>query len=159
VAITHLAFQVMVGCGTVMFAVALWALLRIAREPRVSTPRHGRQRPSAALRGGDAMLAGSPRFLRALVLTAPLGFLAIEAGWVVTEVGRQPWIVYGLVRTAEAVTPMPGLVVPFLGFTMLYLGLALSVVFLLKRQIFTVGTPAPSSGFTTEYPSLGRQPA
>ena len=37
--------------------------------------------------------------------------IAIEAGWVVTEVGRQPWIVYNIVRTADAVTPMPGLVV------------------------------------------------
>ena len=46
-----------------------------------------------------------------------MGFIAIEAGWTVTEVGRQPWIVYGVLRTADAVTPMPGLIVPFLGFT------------------------------------------
>ena len=45
--------------------------------------------------------------------SAPLGFIAIEAGWTVTEVGRQPWVVYGVLRTADAVTPMPGLVVPF----------------------------------------------
>jgi cytochrome d ubiquinol oxidase subunit I len=42
------------------------------------------------------------------VLASPLGLLAIEAGWTVTEVGRQPWIIQGVLRTAEAVTPMPG---------------------------------------------------
>ncbi len=41
-----------------------------------------------------------------------MGFIAIEAGWTVTEVGRQPWIIYGVLRTADAVTPMPGLIVP-----------------------------------------------
>ena len=43
------------------------------------------------------------RLLRALICTAPLGFIAVEAGWVVTEVGRQPWIIYGIMRTSEAV--------------------------------------------------------
>jgi cytochrome bd ubiquinol oxidase subunit I len=94
-----------------------------------------------------------------IALATPLGFIAIEAGWTVTEVGRQPWIIQGFVRTADAVTPMPGLVVPFLVFTALYVGLAISVVFLLYRQIFKVGTPAPSSGFTTEYPSAYRATA
>ena len=45
-------------------------------------------------------------FLRALVAAGPFGFLAIEAGWTVTELGRQPWIIYGVMRTEEAVTPM-----------------------------------------------------
>jgi cytochrome bd-type quinol oxidase subunit 1 len=58
--------------------------------------------------------------LRALVAPAPMGFICTEAGWVVTEVGRQPWVIYGVLRTAEAVTPMPGLVVPFATFTLLY---------------------------------------
>jgi Cytochrome bd-type quinol oxidase, subunit 1 len=53
----------------------------------------------------------------------------------VTEVGRQPWIITGLVRTRDAVTPMPGIVVPFLLFTLLYVGLAAAVVWLLYRQI------------------------
>jgi cytochrome bd ubiquinol oxidase subunit I len=73
--------------------------------------------------------------LRALVAAGPLGFIAIEAGWAVTEVGRQPWIIYGLVRTADAVTPMPGLVVPFLTFTLLYIFLAIVVIVLLWRQV------------------------
>jgi cytochrome d ubiquinol oxidase subunit I len=70
-----------------------------------------------------------------LVLCGPLGFLALEAGWVVTEVGRQPWIVYGIVRTADAVTPMPGLITTFITFTILYLFLAVIVVWLLWRQV------------------------
>jgi cytochrome d ubiquinol oxidase subunit I len=53
----------------------------------------------------------------------------------VTEVGRQPWIIYGVMRTAEAVTPMPGLVVPFVTFTVLYIFLAVITVFLLLRQV------------------------
>jgi cytochrome bd ubiquinol oxidase subunit I len=70
-----------------------------------------------------------------VALGAPFGFLAIEAGWTVTEVGRQPWIVYGTLRTADAVTPMPGLIVPFLGFSLLYCFLGVIVVWLLYRQI------------------------
>jgi cytochrome bd ubiquinol oxidase subunit I len=64
-----------------------------------------------------------------------MGFIAIEAGWTVTEVGRQPWIIHGVLRTADAVTPMPGLIVPFLLFTLLYCFLGIIVVWLLYRQI------------------------
>ncbi len=64
-----------------------------------------------------------------------MGFIATEAGWVVTEVGRQPWIVQGVLRTADAVTPMPGLVVPFVLFSLLYVFLGVIVVYLLRRQI------------------------
>jgi cytochrome d ubiquinol oxidase subunit I len=59
--------------------------------------------------------------------------VAIEAGWVVTEVGRQPWIIYHLVRTKDAVTPMPGLGYPLAAFTALYLFLAVIVLVLLRR--------------------------
>ena len=156
VLVTHLAFQVMVACGSLMALVAVWALVRMVRQPRVELRKSGRARPSAAMRGSAAQLADAPRFLQAVALAMPLGFIAIEAGWVVTEVGRQPWIIYGITRTADAVTPMPGLVIPFVVFTVLYIGLAISVVFLLYRQIFRVTLPMPSSGFTTEYPSLGR---
>jgi cytochrome d ubiquinol oxidase subunit I len=73
--------------------------------------------------------------LGAIALSAPMGFIAIEAGWTVTEVGRQPWIIYGILRTADAVTPMPGLVVPFVLFTLLYCLLGVIVAWLLYRQI------------------------
>jgi cytochrome d ubiquinol oxidase subunit I len=60
----------------------------------------------------------------------------------VTEVGRQPWVIYGYMRTAEAVTPMPGLVVPFTTFTLLYIFLSVILVFLLRRQ-FLETAPRP----------------
>ena len=115
VAVVHLAFQVMVACGLAMAATALlggWLYVRRRALP-------------------DA-----PWYLRLVTLCGPLGFVAIEAGWTVTEVGRQPWIIHGVMRTSEAVTPMPHLVVPFATFTVLYFFLALVVGVLLRRQVF-----------------------
>ncbi len=51
----------------------------------------------------------------------PMGFIAVEAGWTVTEVGRQPWIIYGIMKTADAVTPMPGIIYSFYLFTAIYI--------------------------------------
>jgi cytochrome d ubiquinol oxidase subunit I len=121
VPIVHLAFQIMVALGTFLALVGVWTGI-------------------LALRRRD--LCAEPWLLRALALAAPMGFVAIEAGWTVTEVGRQPWIVYGVLRTADAVTPMPGLIVPFLGFTLLYCFLGVIVVWLLYRQI--IRSPRPT---------------
>ena len=112
--IVHIAFQVMVGLGILMALIALWGAFLWWRNHR---------------------LPDGKWFLRSLVIATPAGILAIEAGWTVTEVGRQPWIIYGIMRTSEAVTPMPGLIVPFLLFTLLYLFLAVVVVWLLIRQV------------------------
>jgi cytochrome d ubiquinol oxidase subunit I len=57
-----------------------------------------------------------------------------DAGWVVTELGRQPWIIYGVMRTQEAVTPMPKIAIPFVIFTLIYVFLSVALVFLLRRQ-------------------------
>lgn len=114
VAIVHIAFQVMVAAGTAMMLVALWAAWIAWRRKA---------------------MPDSKWFLRALIAASPLGFVAIETGWTLTEVGRQPWIINGVMRTSEAVTPMPGLVIPFLMFTLLYIVLAVVVVWLLKRQV------------------------
>ena len=114
VPIVHLAFQIMVALGTYLALVSLWV-------------------GWTALRGRD--LVANRRLLQAVVLGSPMGFIAIEAGWTVTEVGRQPWIIHGVLRTADAVTPMPGLIVPFLLFTLLYCFLGVIVVWLLYRQI------------------------
>jgi cytochrome d ubiquinol oxidase subunit I len=114
VAIVHLAFDVMIGCGSILAAVTVlggWLAWRRRQAPVV------------------------PGYLRLVILCGPLGMLAIEAGWTVTEVGRQPWIVRGFLRTAEAVTPMPWLWVPFTLFTLLYVMLAVIVVVLLRRQV------------------------
>jgi len=117
----HFAFQVMVGLGTAMALVSLWAIIAALRRRDLTTRRW---------------------LLHALVVVAPFGFLATEAGWMVTEIGRQPWIIQGVLLTRDAVTPMPGLIVPFLLFTLLYCGLGAIVVVLLVRQI--VSTPGTS---------------
>lgn len=117
VAIVHIAFQIMVACGVAMMLISLWGAWRYLRGRRNRT------------------WLNSKWFLRALIAAAPLGFIGIETGWIVTEVGRQPWIIYGVMRTSEAVTPMPGLIVPFITFTVLYIFLALVTVWLLLRQV------------------------
>lgn len=119
VAVVHFAFQIMVGCGMLMVLLTLWGGWRWWRTRRRE----------------NKTWHDSKWFLKALVIAIPLGFIAIETGWVVTEVGRQPWIIYGIMRTSEAVTPMPGLIVPFLTFTILYIFLAIITVWLLLRQV------------------------
>lgn len=107
--VVHVCFQIMVMTGG---AMALLAVLAISL---------------ARSRGLERTW-----FLRLVVLCGPLGFIATEAGWVTTEVGRQPWVVYGLIRTHDTVTTMPGLHVPFVLFTALYLALAWAVVMLMR---------------------------
>jgi len=114
VAIVHVAFQVMVASGLAMAAVALLG---------------------AGLAWRRRGIPDAPWFLALVAGCGPLGFLGLEAGWTVTEVGRQPWIIQGVMRTAQAVTPVPHLVVPFAIFTALYLFLGVTVVFLLRRQV------------------------
>jgi cytochrome bd ubiquinol oxidase subunit I len=114
VLITHVAFQVMVALGSYLVLVSLWIVWCRIRKRSISEQR---------------------RLLAAIVIATPMGFIATEAGWVVTEVGRQPWIVQGVFRTADAVTTMPGLVVPFLLFTLLYIFLGVIVAYLLYAQI------------------------
>jgi cytochrome d ubiquinol oxidase subunit I len=130
VAIVHTAFQVMVALGLYLAVVGLWVGWRTLRRQDLVADRW---------------------LLRALVLAGPMGFVAIEAGWTVTEVGRQPWVVYQVMRTADAVTPMPGLMVPFAVFTLLYCVLGLIVAWLLYRLVFQ-GPPLEPAG----RPSTGR---
>jgi cytochrome d ubiquinol oxidase subunit I len=114
VAITHLAFQVMVATGTYLAVLGVIVAVLAIRKRDLVERRW---------------------LMRALVVAAPLGFVAVEAGWIVTEIGRQPWIIYNVLRTADAVTPMPGLVIPFLLFTLLYVFLGVIVAWLLYRQV------------------------
>ena len=73
----HFGLQVMVGLGTVMAIVALWSLVVMVRRRDVAANR---------------------MLLRTLAIITPFGFIATEAGWTVTEVGRQPWVVQGVLR-------------------------------------------------------------
>ncbi len=123
VRVVHWSFDLMVLSGFALLAVAGWSgWVWLRRGP----------------------LADHPWLLRTVVAAGPLGFVAIEAGWVVTEAGRQPWIIYNVMRTADAVTPVPGIAVPFAVFTVLYVFLACVVFVLLRRQFLeTAGTQSP----------------
>jgi cytochrome d ubiquinol oxidase subunit I len=114
VVLVHLAFQLMVGCGTLLAALAVAAGVTAWRQRGVPDRRW---------------------LLRCLVAAAPLGIIALESGWSVTELGRQPWIIQGVMRTADAVTPMPGLTTPFATITAVYLALGAIVVYLLRRHV------------------------
>ncbi|MDG3003865.1 cytochrome ubiquinol oxidase subunit I [Paludisphaera mucosa] len=113
VRVVHLSFQVMVACGMAMAGVSLWAGLSWWRSRSVPTAR---------------------AFLWAVALASPLGMIAIEAGWTVTEVGRQPWIIHDVMRTTDAVTSVPGLGISLAVYTVLYAGLGWIVVMLLLHQ-------------------------
>ncbi|KIA91546.1 cytochrome BD ubiquinol oxidase subunit I [Pedobacter kyungheensis] len=114
VAVTHYAFQVMVGIGTLLMLIALVYFFNLVKK---------------------RSLLEQPWLLKLFVMAIPLGYIALEAGWVVTEVGRQPWIIYGIMRTKDAVTPMPGIAYSFYIFSAIYFSLSIIVTFLLYRQI------------------------
>lgn len=118
VAITHYAFQVMVGLGMAMMAISFLYFLALWKKKK---------------------WLQSDWLLKLFVAATPLGFIAVEAGWTVTEVGRQPWIIYNVMRTADAVTPMPGIGYSFYLFTAMYVSLGFIVTFMLYRQIKMVG--------------------
>jgi len=113
VPVVHYAFQVMVGCGVIMMLISFAFFIALLKKRWFY----------------------SGWLPKLFVLALPLGFIAVEAGWTVTEVGRQPWIIQGIMRTSEAVTPMPGIAWSFYLFALVYLSLSIAVVFLLHRQI------------------------
>jgi cytochrome bd ubiquinol oxidase subunit I len=132
--IAHPAFQLMVGAGFAMMGLGLlfWWLWWRGRPADHPEPAGGRvRRPDFTQRRWLLWL---------LVLASPLGFLALEAGWIVTEVGRQPWIAYGIMRTRDAVTPAQEVGLSLAAFTGLYLGLTAVLIFLLRRMAGTGGT-------------------
>jgi cytochrome d ubiquinol oxidase subunit I len=114
VRVVHPAFQVMVACGVAMAAVTVWGAWLAWKRRAVPV---------------DGL------FLWAVVATASLGVLAVEAGWTVTEVGRQPWTIHGVLRTAEAVTNARGLWISLVVYTLLYLMLG-GIVVMLLLQLF-----------------------
>jgi cytochrome d ubiquinol oxidase subunit I len=110
--LVHLAFQAMVAIGFGLLGLGIWAGVVALRRRR---------------------LPGSRWFLRAAVAAGPAAFLAIEAGWIVTEVGRQPWIVQNVMRTSEAVTSRPGIGIHLAATIAIYLALAAACAYLLVR--------------------------
>jgi cytochrome bd ubiquinol oxidase subunit I len=110
--VVHLSFQLMVACGFAMLGVAGWFALAWWRR---RAPPEGRW------------------FLIAAALCGPAAVLALESGWTTTEVGRQPWVVYGVLRTADAVNPAPGLTVGLIVVVAVYTALTAATVYVLRR--------------------------
>ena len=111
----------MVGIGTFLIGLSVWYWLRRRRQG--NDPAHP-----------DRLT------LVALVAAGPLAFLANELGWMVTEFGRQPWVIYGVLRTDRAITTAPGLGAIFAGFALVYVVLSAMTVWLLRR--LATGAPA-----------------
>ncbi|GIF48317.1 cytochrome bd-I ubiquinol oxidase subunit 1 apoprotein [Asanoa ferruginea] len=89
----------------------------------------------------------TPWFYRAVVLCAPLSIVALLAGWITTEVGRQPWVVYGYMRTEEAVTGASGVPVGYGVLAAVYLALVIAVIWILVRL---ARSPMPSTPEDTD---------
>lgn len=116
----HLAFDTMVGIGSLLLVLALWAGWSWWRR---------RSLPEGRL------------FLLLTLVAGPLASIALEAGWMTTEVGRQPWIVYGIMRVDQAVNPAPGL---WLGLPVLIViyGALTAVLYVVLRRLAAVPLPS-----------------
>ena len=112
VGIVRNSFQLMVGIGTLLATLAAVFLITWLRRRRL--PR-------------------SKWFYRAVVAAGPAALVALISGWIVTEVGRQPWIVYETMRTEQAVTGAEGIPVGYAVLALVYLGVAVLVLYLLRR--------------------------
>jgi len=110
--VVRIAFQTMVGIGSLLAVLSIAYLVVRVRRKR---------------------LPDSTWFYRALVAAAPLSVVALIAGWVTTEVGRQPWVVYHVMRTSEAVTGAGGIPVGYATLAAVYLALAAGVAWVLLR--------------------------
>lgn len=120
--VVRIAFQLMVSIGTMLALLGLvYLVVRIRRR----------------------RLPGSAWFYRAVVLAGPLATVALIAGWVTTEVGRQPWVVYRVMPTSAAVTGAGGIPVGYGALVVTYLALAVAVAWILRRL---ARAPMPGTG-------------
>jgi cytochrome d ubiquinol oxidase subunit I len=110
--VVRFAFQTMVGIGGLLFALsAVFVYVRVRRR----------------------RLPESPWFYRAVIAAGPLAVVALIAGWVTTEVGRQPWVAYHVMRTSQAVTGASGIPVGYGTLAAVYVALAIAVGWVLVR--------------------------
>jgi cytochrome bd ubiquinol oxidase subunit I len=107
----HLAFDAMVGIGTALLVLGLWLLLSWWKKREIPQ---------------------TPWFLRAVAISGAGAVLALWCGWIVTEVGRQPWIVQGYMRTEEAVTEAKGIWFSFAGMLLLYATIGTIAILVLR---------------------------
>jgi cytochrome d ubiquinol oxidase subunit I len=126
--VVRVAFQTMVGIGTLLAALGVLTVLVRVRRRRLPTRR---------------------AFYWAVAAAGPLSCVALVAGWVTTEVGRQPWVVYGVMRTSEAVTGAGVIPVSYAGLWVLYLAVGAGTVWILRRLArVPVEIPAAAGGGT-----------
>jgi cytochrome d ubiquinol oxidase subunit I len=127
----HLSFQTMVGIGFGLLGLGAWLALSWWRRRDLPASRW---------------------FLRLAAAAGPAAAVALEAGWVTTEVGRQPWVVYGVLRTADAVNPAPGLQVGLYVLLVVYAVLTVATVYVLRRLARATPVPvAPQDRDVAEY--------
>jgi cytochrome d ubiquinol oxidase subunit I len=141
------SFRIMVGVGVLMVLLGLWSL-------------------ALRLRG---RLYDSSMLLRLAVLMGPSGFVAVLAGWITTEVGRQPYTVYGLLRTAQSVSPiaLPGVASSLFAFIVVYFAVfGAGILYILRLMAhppqidepdIEPGAPVRAAGITPA-PSLAATP-
>ncbi|XCF05239.1 cytochrome ubiquinol oxidase subunit I [Tamlana crocina] len=118
VPMVHYAFQIMVSIGTLLMVVGGLFFISLKRKSWWN----------------------KNWYWLLFAILAPFGFIALEAGWIVTEVGRQPWIIHNVMRTKDAVTPMPGMIYSFYFYLFLYGILTIAVTWLMARQIKSLNT-------------------
>ncbi len=123
VALTFYAFRLMVALGFLFVLLTVWGWFR----------RH--------------KLEESPLFLKIMLFAIPLPYIALQAGWIVTEVGRQPWIVYNVMRTKDAVSPIAASQVGFsiFGILAIYTLLGFTGFYLIIRHIKKGPEAAPAA--------------
>ncbi|NEX63943.1 cytochrome ubiquinol oxidase subunit I [Noviherbaspirillum galbum] len=138
VAIVYFAFRIMVGIGLLMLAtvgtgLVLWK---------------------------TGKLFESRWYLKLCMLVSPIGFIAVLAGWTTTEVGRQPWVIYGLMRTRDGVTP--SLTTLDVGISLAAYMLSYLVIFgggfILLRRLVRIGPPTGSEDEAHEAPAHAKRP-
>lgn len=126
--LVHYSFQVMVAIGFFMVFVVAWFFGLAWSRKRIDPGRLQ---------------------LLAVAVTLPLGFIAVNVGWFVTEFGRQPWIIYQVMRTSEAATPREGISFILLVFILVYIALTAALALLLRRER---GRPLELGAKPTEAP-------
>ena len=139
--IVHLCWDIMVGFGTLLFLLAVWYALSWIFRRRMPQTKW---------------------FLRAAAAAGVAAVITMESGWIVTEVGRQPWIVYGLMKVEDAATGNTGVWITFIAVVILYAVLGVTTILVLRamsRRFRRAGgftdhdTPYGPSALTEEAPA------